>query len=146
MKIHREIFKGSLITAFINACINGTINWFSVRHSGDIPLTDDLISSRADTVFAGVVPLAVSLAFILTTISFLTFKVPNKPRYFPKIFLLALRNSFFVFGIVVAMAILVQYFAGTVIITPFQSALLSGVIAGVIGGTVDYLTKKELLK
>ncbi len=146
MKINKELLKGSLLTALINACMNGTINWFSVRDLVEIPLTHDLISTEADTVFSGVVSLATSLAFILTTISFLTFKIPNKPRYFPKVFFLALRNSFFVFGVVVAIAILVQRMAGTVMITPIESALVSGVFAGIVGGTVDYLTKKELIE
>lgn len=145
MKINKELLKGSLLTGSINACMNGTINWFSVRKLVEIPLSHDLISTKADTVFSGVVSLATSLAFILTTISFLTFKIPNKPRYFPKVFFLALRNSFFVFGVVVAVAILVQRMAGTVMMTPIESALLSGVFAGIVGGTVDYLTKKELL-
>lgn len=146
MKMNIALLKGSLLTGTINACMNGTINWFSVRNLTEIPLTHDLISTDADTVFSGVVTLATSLAFILTTISFLTFKVPNKPRYFPKVFFFALRNSFFVFGVVVAVAILVQRFAGTLMMSPFESALLSGVFAGMVGGTVDYMTKKELLE
>lgn len=145
MEINKQLLKGSLMTGTINACMNGVINWFTVRHMEGIPLTNDLISTEADTVFSGVVSLATSLAFILTTISYFTFKAPNKPRYFPKVFFLALRNSFFVFGLVVAAAILVQRFVGSVIMVPLESALLSGVFAGVVGGTVDYLTKKELL-
>ena len=145
MKINIELLKGSLLTGTINACMNGTINWFSVRNLGEIPLTHDLISTDADTVFSNVVSLATSLAFVLTTISYLTFKMPDKPRYFPKVFFLALRNSFFVFGVVVAVAILVQRFAGSVMMNPVESALLSGLFAGIVGGTVDYLTRKELL-
>lgn len=145
MKMNIEWLKGALFTGVANALINGVINWFSVRNLVEIPLSDDLISSKANTVFSGVVLLATSLAFILTTISFLTFKVPNKPRYFPKVFLLALRNSFFVFGVVVAVAILVQRMAGTVMMSPIESALLSGIFAGIVGGVVDYMTKNELL-
>lgn len=144
MKLNMTLFKGALLTGAINACMNGTINWFSVRNLVEIPLTHDLISTKADTVFSGVVSLATSLAFILTTVSFLTSKAPNKPRYFPRVFFFALRNSFFVFGVVVAIAILVQRIAGTVMMSPLESALLSGVFAGMVGGTVDYLTKNEL--
>ena len=145
MKLNITLLKGAFLTGVINACMNGTINWFSVRDLVEIPLTHDLISTKADTVFSGVVSLATSLAFILTTVSFLSSKAPNKPRYFPRVFFLALRNSFFVFGVVVAVAILVQRLAGTVMMSPLESALLSGVFAGIVGGTVDYLTKKELL-
>lgn len=145
MKMNMELLKGALLTGIINACINGIINWFSVRNLAEIPLTHDLISTNTNTVFSGVVSLATSLAFVLTTISYLTFKAANKPRYFPKVFFFALRNSFFVFGVVVAIATLVQRFAGTVMMNPFESALLSGIFAGIVGGTVDYLTKKELV-
>lgn len=142
----KQILKGSVIAGSINAVINGVINKISLGDISEIPLTDELISSRVETVFAGVVPLAVSLAFTITTIAFFTFKIPNKPSYFPKVFFLALRNSFFAFGVVVSVAIMVQYFAGTITVTAMQSAIISGLIAGLLGGTIDYLTKSGLQK
>lgn len=144
--IKNTILKGSLIAGTINAIINGVINKISLGDMTEIPLTDELISSRVETVFSGAVPLAVSLAFIITTVAFINFKMPNKPSYFPKVFLLALRNSFFAFGVVVSVAIMVQYFAGTIMVTTLHSAIICGVIAGLIGGAVDFLTKTELLK
>ena len=73
-----------------------------------IYLTVDSISTTEHTVFSGAVVLAVSLAFILTSITYFTLKVPGKPAYFPKVFLLALKNAVFAFGLVTIAGILLQ--------------------------------------
>lgn len=139
-----DIIKGAVASGVLNAIINGVINWFMVRGAAEIALAQDLISSNDKTVFAGIVPLATSLAFILTTVSYFTIKTANKPRYFPKVFLWALRNTFFAFGLVVAIAIMVQRFAADVTVTPLVSAILAGVTAGVVGALVDYMTKTQI--
>jgi len=139
-----ELKKGAFVSAFANGIINAVINWFTVRGNESLLLTDDLISSGQHTVFAGAVPLAVSLAFILTTITYFTTKSPGKPPYFPKVFLLALKHSFFAFGIVVAVAIVIQRFFGAITVSPVQSALLAGFIAALVGGVVTFLTSKEI--
>lgn len=139
-----DIIKGAVASGVLNAIINGVINWFMVRGAGEILLAQDLISSHDKTVFAGIVPLATSLAFILTTVSYFTIKTPDKPNYFPKVFLWAFRNTFFAFGLVVAIAIMVQRFAADVTVTPLVSAILAGITAGVVGGLVDYMTKTQI--
>jgi hypothetical protein len=140
-----ELKKGAIIGGVINGIINGFINWFTVKDQTSLILTDNMISSTEHTVFAGAVPLAVSLAFILTSIAYFTSKLPNKPSYFPRVFLMALKHSFFAFGIVVAVAIMIQRFGGSISVTPFHSAVISGIIAALVGGIVNYLTSVELL-
>ena len=142
---NKEILKGSILSGIINAIINGVINWFMVRGQSEILLTQDLISSDTQTIFSGIVPLATSLAFILTTIAYFTFKIPGKPRYFPKVFFLALRNTFMAFGLVIAIAIMIQKYASDVVATPLASAILAGVIAGLVAGLVDYITKHDII-
>lgn len=142
---NKEILKGALMSGVINAVINGIVNWFMVRGEAEILLTQDLISSNTQTVFSGIVPLATSLAFILTTIAFFTFKIPGKPNYFPKVFFLALRNTFMAFGLVIAIAIMIQKYASDIVATPVASAILAGIIAGLVAGLVDYITKHDIL-
>lgn len=139
-----DIIKGAVIDGTINACINGVINWFKVRDAGEILLAQDLISSQDKTVFAGIVPLATSLAFVLTTVSYFSIKMSNKPKYFPKVFLWALRNTIFAFGLIVAIAVIVQRVAADVTTTPLVSAILAGITAGVVGAMVDYMTKSQI--
>lgn len=142
----KDILKGAWISAIINAVINGVVNWFLVRGESEILVTQDLISADTTTIFSGIVSLATSLAFILTTVSYFTLKLPGKPSYFPKVFLLSLRNTFMAFGMIVALAIMVQKFAPGVMATPIVSAILAGIVAGVVAGIVDYITKVEIVE
>jgi hypothetical protein len=142
----QEMTKGAIINGLINMVINGLIAWFGVRHADAVLLTDNQISSTEHTVFSGAVMTAISLAFILSSIAYFTWKIPGKPAYFPKVFLICLRHSIFTFGLVVALAILIQRYAGSVPVSPFMAALITGLIAGITAGTVTYLTQAELIK
>lgn len=141
-----EMTKGAMVTGLINMVINGVIAWFGVRHAESILLTENQISSTEHTVFSGAVVTALSLAFILSSITYFTWKIPGKPAYFPTVFLICLRHTIFTFGLVVALAILIQRYAGSVPVSPFMAALITGLIAGATGGIVTYLTQAELIK
>lgn len=141
-----DITKGAVIGSIINAMINGLKYWFTVKEMKEVMLTDNLISSTEYTVFASAVPLATSLAFFLTSISYFTLKIEAKPPYFPRVFLLALKNAIFAFGIVTIFAILLQRFAGSLSVSPITATIITGLISGMVAGMVDYLTKKEMLQ
>ena len=141
-----EIKKDSIIGGLSNAIINSIISWFTYKDGGNILLSDDRISSSEHTVFANAVSLAVSLAFILTSISYFTWKLPGKPSYFPVVFKMALKHTIFTFGLVVIFAIMFQRIVGSVVVTPIAASVISGIIAGLVGGTVTYLTTSELFK
>ena len=141
-----KIIKAAIFSGVLNALINGIINWFQVKDKTDLFLTVDSISTGGHTVLGGAVILATSLAIILTSIGYFTFKAPNKPAYFPRVFLLTLKNAFFTFGIIVTLSILLQRFAGSISVTPITAALIVAIIAGLVAGVIDYMTKKELLK
>jgi hypothetical protein len=136
--------KGAIVNALINGIINGAIYWFQTKGSASVLLTDNLISSDKHTVFSGAVVLATSLAFILSSIAYFTVKKAGKPPYFPKIFLLAVKNAVFAFGIVTIMGILIQRYLGSLEVSTPVATLITGLIAGAVGGTVDYLTKKAI--
>ena len=138
--------NGALMNGVINMVINGAISWFGVRGLESVLLTDNQISSTEHTVFSGAVVTAVSLAFILSSIAYFTWKLPGKPAYFPKVFWISFRHAIFSFGLVVALAVLIQRFAGSVPVGPFTAALLTGMIAGTTGGIVTYLTQTELIR
>jgi hypothetical protein len=139
----QEIFKGALIGGAINAVINGVINWNSVKDKTEVMLTDNVISSTEHTVFAGAVPTAVSLAFILTSIAYFTWK-GNKPPYFPTVFFMAVKHAFFTFGVVVSVAIMIQRWFGSVMVSPMESAVITALVAGTISFFMNYLTHREL--
>ena len=141
----QEIIKGASVNFVINAIINGAINWFQLDKSKTHYLTVDSINTTEHTVFSGAVVLAVSLSFILTSITYFTIKAPGKPPYYPKVFLLALKNAVFAFGLVTIAGILLQRLAGSISVTPFVATVITGIIAGLVAGMVDYLTHKEII-
>ena len=141
-----EIIKGALAGGVINAVINGVINWFTIDKSLPLYLTQDSISSGIHTVFSSAVPLAVSLAFILSSIAYFTVKEKEKPPYFPKVFLLALKHSVYAFGLVAIAGLLIQRFAGQIEVSHVMGAIIAGIIAGITAGVVDYETKMKVLK
>jgi hypothetical protein len=140
-----HLMKGALMGGVINAIINGVINWFQVKGKTELYLTVDAITNTEHTVLGGAVILAASLAAILTIISYFTVKSPDKPTFFPKALLLTLKNTFFAFGVMVTISILIQRFAGSIAVTPLTGVVIVGLVAGVVAGVVDYMTKKELL-
>jgi hypothetical protein len=142
-----EIKKGAAINGGVNAVINGIINWFILDKSHPtMLLTQDQISSSSHTVFSGAVPLAISLAFILTSIAFFQTKVENKPSYFPTFFVKALKHSVYAFGLVVIFAILLQRYAGDIEVSLPVAAIIAGIIAGIVAAIVDFETKKSLFE
>jgi hypothetical protein len=137
--------KGALMGGVINAIINGAINWFQVKGKTELYLTVDAITNTEHTVLGGAVILAASLAAILTLISYYTVKSQNKPPFYPKALLLTLRNTFFAFGVMVTLAILVQRIGGSIVVSPITGVVIVALVAGVVAAVVDYMTKKELL-
>jgi hypothetical protein len=140
-----DIGKAALFSGVLNAIINGIINWFQVKGKTELFLTVDSISTKEHTVLGGAVILATVLAIILTSIGYFTFKASDKPPYYPKAFYLTLKNAFFTFGILTTLSILLQRFAGSIPVTPLTAAIIVAIIAGLVAGTIDYMTKKELL-
>jgi hypothetical protein len=65
---HSAILKVAAISGVINAVINGAIQFFLLRGSGPKPLTVDSIGTETHTVPGSSVPLAFSLAMILTAV------------------------------------------------------------------------------
>jgi hypothetical protein len=138
--------KDAIIGGSINAVLNGVINWFSVKDKTALLLTQNLIDSTEYTVFSGAVPLALTLAFIQTSMAYFTTKVPGKPSYFPTYFFRALRHSIYAFGLVTIFAILLQRFAGSIAVSPIAAAAISGFVAGLVGTIVNFETRKSLFK
>jgi hypothetical protein len=141
-----EMIKGAFVGAAINALINGVINWFQVKNQAAILLVDDRISSTEHTVLSGAVPLATSLAFILSSIAFATWKHTARPPYFWMGFWLSLKHAIFAFGVMVILGVLLSRIFGQVFFTPIQSACFAALIAAITAGLVDFLTKSQILR
>jgi hypothetical protein len=135
----QEILKGAMLSGVINAVINGAIQWFLLAGEGPLPLTVDGISDDTHTVFGAAVPLAVSLAVILTAVAYTTVK-SAKPPFFPTFLWMAVKHGFFALGVVITFAVFWQRFVGSILVPVPLGVVILGIVAGVVSAVVNYMT------
>lgn len=104
---NEKILQGAVLTGVINAVINGAIQIYFLWGNTTIPLSVDGITNDSHTVFGSAVPLAVSLAMILTVVAYMTIKVPKQP-FFPSVLWLTFKHGMFAFGLCVTGAVIWQ--------------------------------------
>ena len=134
-----KILSGAAISGVINGLINGVIQWYLLRGSTSIPLSVDAIANDELTVLGTVVPLAVTLAMILTVVTYWTLKAP-KQRFFPGVLWLTIKHGVFAFGLIVGAAVAWQRLVGSVDVSLAAAVIILGVIAGLVGSLVNYMT------
>lgn len=139
-----KIFSGALISGVINGFINGGIQWYLLQRHASIPLSVDEITNGEQTVLGMAVPLAVSLAMILTVVAYLTLKAPKR-RFFPGVLWLTIKHGVFTFGLIVAGAVVWQKQMGTVLISLSTAVIVLGVVSGFVGAIVNYMTIRASL-
>jgi hypothetical protein len=135
----REIARGAVINGGINAGINGVIQAFLLAGHGPLPLTVDGITNETTTVFGAAVPLAVSLATILTVVTYLGLKRP-RPPFWPSYVWLTVKHGFFALGLLVTLAVLWQRIFGSIVVPLPAAVVILGLVAGVAAGLVTFMT------
>lgn len=137
-----QLIKDAVKGGVINMIINGGIQYFMLRGTTPLPLSLDSIANEEHTVLGSSVPLAISLAILLTIITYFTIKEP-KISFFPKVFWLVIQHGLFTFGLIVALAVMWQRYAGTIEVGLIPAVLIIGLIAGVVSTLINYLTIKR---
>lgn len=140
-----DILKGALLSGVINAVINGAIQAFLLRGTGQIALSVDSIGADTHTVLSAAVPLAVSLAMILTAVAYLTVKVPKQP-FWPTVAWLIVKHGLFAFGAIVAAAVVWQRLAGTVEVGVATAVVVLAITAGIVSAIVNFMTISAVVK
>ncbi|MGF1503173.1 MAG: hypothetical protein ACFBSD_15305 [Paracoccaceae bacterium] len=133
------IATAAAVSGAINALINGAIQWYLLAGHEALPLTVDGITNDEHTVFGAAVPLAVSLAMILTAVAYTTVKAP-KPAFYPTFLWLVVKHGFFTLGILVTFAVLWQRILGSITVSLLVAVVILGLVAGLAGGIVNYMT------
>ena len=146
-----------LIGGVINGVINGAIAWSAFKGMAQVPLSVDSISATGITALGNAATVVFALTFILTTITFFTYrsaarKSGNAPKalteqaYWPQGLGIALRNTLLAFGAFIALAVLWQRFAGTMLVGPLAATVVVGLVA--IGATMfaEWRTRGEMLQ
>ncbi|PZV13009.1 MAG: permease [Pseudanabaena sp.] len=151
------IQKDAVISGAINAVINGVIGWFMFRAQDALPLTVDTISAHEKTVFSTGVMTAFLLSVILGIIAFFNFGKKAKSlqlssrelldRHF---FFFGVRTvlfySLFAFGTTSLVALFLQKFAGTILVTPVTGSIVLGLIAGIAAWFINNAVMKAMLQ
>jgi amino acid transporter len=151
------IRKEALAGAGINALINAAISGFLLAGKGPQALSVDSIASREHTVLGSAVTLAATLAFILATVTFFTFRKKAREQALAAkglldrpYFFFGLRQAvgaaLFMFGLIVAAAVLWQRFLGTLTVSVPVAAALAGVVAAVASYHASVRTSTALLR
>lgn len=135
------IAKGAALSGIINALINGAIQWYLLADYASLPLTVDGITNEEHTVFGAAVPLAVSLAMILTAVAYMTVKVP-KPPFYPTFLWMTVKHGFFALGVIVTFAVLWQRTFGSILVPLSSAVLILGLVAGLVAAMVNYMTMR----
>lgn len=136
---HAAILKGALLSGAINAVINGAIQWYLLSGQGPLALTVDAITNDEHTVFGSAVPLAVSLAMILTAVAYSTVK-GTKPPFYPTFLWMTVKNGFFALGVLITFAVLWQRLLGTIVVALPVGVIILGLVAGAVSAIVNYMT------
>ena len=139
-----DILRGSVISGIANAIINGAIQWFLLRDQVSIPLSVDCITNDQHTVLGTAVPLAVSIAMILTVVAYMTLKQSKHP-FMPHVLWLTIKHGIFTFGLIVGAAVVWQKLMGSVPVSLSTAVIVLGVVAGVVGGVVNFMTIRASL-
>jgi hypothetical protein len=135
----REIAQGAVLSGVINAVINGGIQWYLLADHAPLPLTVDGITNEEHTVFGAAVPLAVSLAMILTAVAYTTVKKP-RPPFYPVFLWMTVKHGFFALGVIITFAVLWQRVFGSVSVSLTAAVLILGLVAGLVAAMVNYMT------
>jgi hypothetical protein len=155
--VRQSINKEALTSGVINAVVNGVIGWFMFRGKDVVPLTIDTISAHEKTVFSTGVMTAFILSIILGAIAFFNFgKKARSQQLAPAelldrpFFFFGVRTilffSLFAFGTATLVALFIQKFLGTILVTPVVAAILLGIIAGVAAWFINAAVMKAMLR
>ena len=139
-----QILQGAVTTGISNAVINGAIQWFLLRGQVSIPLSVDGITNDQQTVFGTAVPLAVSIAMILTAVAYLLLKAPKR-RFMPDVLWLTVKHGVFAFGLSVSGAVVWQRLVGSVPVSLATAVIILGIVAGLVGGMIQFMTIRASL-
>ncbi|MGO1462091.1 MAG: hypothetical protein ACTHYN_10305 [Marinobacter sp.] len=139
-----KIIQGAALNGLINALVNGIIQIFILWGNAPIPISVDGITNDSQTVLGSAVPLAVSLAMILTVVTYITLKVPKR-RFVPTVLWLTFKHGMFAFGVCVTGAVIWQRVMGSVPVSLTMAVLVLAVIAGLVASVVNYMTLRASL-
>ena len=134
-----KILQGAVVSGLSNGLINGAIQWFLLRGETAIPVSVDGITNDQQTVLGMAVPLAVSLAMVLTIIAYVTLRAPKR-RFLPSGLWLTVKHGVFAFGLIVAAAVVWKRSMGTVTVSLATAVTVLAVVSGVVGAVVNDMT------
>ncbi len=147
--------RQALIAASANAVINGGKAWYSLRGQTGLALTVDSIANGSGTVFGSAVASAFSLGLTVTAVTFFTFRSAARKkgvplvedlRFWPHYALLMLKNSLFLFGLLVVLSILFHRFLGEVAVDGGIASLITAAMAFAVTAYTGLTTMQAMIR
>jgi hypothetical protein len=135
------ILREAGTASLANALINGWVSWSKSAASDRLSLTVDSISSGSGTVLGQAIPGVFFRALAVTGVTFYTFRWAARKhgvalreglRFWPKFPALMLKNSLFLFGLLVVLSILFHRWFGEVVVSRLTATLVVAGLAVVV--------------
>ncbi len=130
-------WKDAVIPGAISAAINAFTAWQGFKGNEAIALTVDSISTGSSSAFGGAVATATAMGMIITLINFALAhreaqpaNAPSRTSLFGYALGVAIKNTLFLFGLFVALAVVWQRVFGTITVGAPTATVLTALIAG----------------
>jgi hypothetical protein len=130
-------WKDAAIPGAVSAAINAVTAWNEFKGNDAIALTVDSISSGSSSAVGGAVATATAMGMIVTLINFAiaqkslqSSNAPSRATLFRHALVVAVKNTLFLFGLFVALAVVWQRLFGSITVGAMTATALTALIAG----------------
>jgi hypothetical protein len=156
-EVTRGVNRFALQDAASSLLLNAVLNWLAYRAVAAVPMTVDSISSREPTLFSRSIPGALLLCALLGSITWFKFRkrgrtlagadhaLLDRPYFFVGLRIVAF-YTVFVFGLIVTIGILLQAWAGTLMVSSFAAVAIATAIAALSAWFITASTMRAQLR
>lgn len=130
-------WKDAAIPGAVSAAINAVTAWQGFKGNEAIALTVDSISTGSSSAVGGAVASATAMGMIVTLINFAlahregnVANAPSRATLFGHALGVAIKNTLFLFGMFVALAVVWQRLFGSITVGAVTATALTAMIAG----------------
>lgn len=130
-------WKDAALPGAISAAINAVTAWNGFKGNDAIALTLDSISTGSSSAFGGAVATATAMGMTISLINFAlahrearAANAPSRAKLFGNALGVAIKNTLFLFGLFVALAVVWHRVFGTITVGAVTATVLTALIAG----------------
>jgi hypothetical protein len=142
------------LASFANALINGWLSWSNFAGNDNLSLTVDSISRGSGSVLGQAIAGVFVMALAVTAVTFYTFRWAARKhdialkeglRFWPKFVALMVKNSLFLFGALVVLAILLHRWFGEIVVNRVTATLVVAILAAAVTMYSSLTSMREMV-